>query len=256
MTFQSVRLWNYTSSLTLDSHDKRRACTTVTRQTADVWLLILGSALLVAAFIASAWSDDLFFIYFGAEDSLVETATAIILAICGFVLWWRVSVARHILTRGAIVLGILYGLAYVWAGGEEISWGQRILGFDSPAYFAQNNDQQEFTFHNLVIGEVKLDEVIFGPVLSYVILAYLIVLPGLWPRVAWLQTLVRRMVIPVPRYHHAAFSLAVTVIIPLLDESRRWEVYECIFALLSLAIFLHPANPLTETDERHDLVSG
>lgn len=57
---------------------------------------------------------------------------------------------RTSLPRFALVLGVLYGLAYIWAGGEEISWGQRIIGFESPEYFRENNDQQEFTFHNLV----------------------------------------------------------------------------------------------------------
>ncbi|MCK0149652.1 hypothetical protein MWU54_06435 [Marivita sp. S6314] len=211
-------------------------------------LLSLGAAVLAAAFIASAMSKQLFFTYFGAEDSLIENITAVALVISGLILLRRAINARHAVTRGALALGVVYGLLYIWAGGEEISWGQRIIGFESPAYFQENNDQQEFTFHNLVIGGVKLDELIFGPVLSYIILSYLIVLPVLWPRVTWVQTLTQRMMIPVPRLQHAGFALVVTLIIPLLNESRRWEVYECIFALLSMAIFLYPANPVENRD--------
>lgn len=228
----------------------------MTRQTTDYFVLFLSTALLVAAFVASAMQGDIFFTYFGAEDSPVENATALILAVAGVALWWRALAAKQVISRGAVILGVLYGLAYVWAAGEEISWGQRILGFDSPDYFQNNNDQQEFNFHNMVIGGVKLDELIFGPVLSYIILSYLIVLPLLWPRVDLVKKLVRTMIIPVPRPYHAAFAFAVTVIIPFLDESRRWEVYECIFALLSLAIFLHPANPLTEAERQGELATG
>lgn len=212
----------------------------------DYTLLFLAAAVLAAAFIASGISTATFLTYFGNEDSPIEHATALLLALCGPVLWMRVLPERQNLTRGAVILGVLYGLAYVWAGGEEISWGQRIVGFESPDYFQTNNDQQEFTFHNLVIGDVKLDEVFFGPLLSYIILSYLVVLPLLWPRLRWVQTLVRTMVIPVPRLHHAGFALAVTIAIAFLDQTRRWEVYECVFALLSLAIFLHPANPLPD----------
>ncbi|PWL36448.1 MAG: hypothetical protein DCO97_04410 [Marivita sp. XM-24bin2] len=228
----------------------------VTRQAFDFTLLFLATGVLVAAFIASAMSGDIFFTYFGAEDSLVENATAIVLGICGLALWWRALQAKPFVSRTVVALGVLYGLVYIWAGGEEISWGQRILGFESPEYFQENNDQQEFTFHNLVIGDVKLDELIFGPVLSYIILAYLIVLPLLWPRAAWVQALARKMIIPVPQLYHAAFALGVTLIIPFLDESRRWEVYECIFALLSLAIFLHPANHLPGRTDQRDPMSG
>ena len=214
----------------------------MTRQTIDAIFLFLGAALLVAAFVVSAISRDAFFIYFGAEDSLVENATAIGLACAGIVLWARVLRVRGEITRVALALGLLYGLLYVWVAGEEISWGQRIIGFETPEYFQENNDQNEFSFHNLVVGGVKLDELIFGPVLSYPILTYLIILPLLWPRYGWVQRIVERMVIPVPRKHHALFALVVTLIIPFLGESRRWEVYECIFALLSLGIFLNPAN--------------
>lgn len=220
---------------------------------ADRLILILAGLVLVSAFAVSAMSKEAFFTYFGAEDSLIENMTAVLLGVCGLVLIRRVLKVRNALSQGAVLLGVVYGLAYIWAGGEEISWGQRIIGFESPEFFKENNDQQEFTFHNLVIGDVKLDELIFGPVLSYIILTYLILLPLLWRGMAWVKTLTRRMVIPVPRLHHAAFALVVTLIIPFLGESRRWEVYECIFALLSLAIFLNSANPLAAKTPEPDV---
>ena len=135
----------------------------MTRQTIDTIFLFLGAVLLFAAFVVSAMSREAFFIYFGAEDSLVEDATAIGLACAGVVLLARIWRVRGVVSKMALVLGTLYGLAYIWVAGEEISWGQRILGFESPEYFQNNNDQQEFTFHNLVISGVKLEELIFGP---------------------------------------------------------------------------------------------
>jgi len=33
---------------------------------------------------------------------------------------------------------------------EEISWGQRLLGYRPPVYFLEHNFQQEFNFHNVV----------------------------------------------------------------------------------------------------------
>jgi hypothetical protein len=50
----------------------------------------------------------------------------------------------------------------------------------------------------------------------------------------------------VPGLRREGFALLVLVILPLLGQSPKWEVYECIFALLSLAIFLNPANPLPQ----------
>lgn len=222
---------------------------TTSRKYLDALFLVLGGCVLVASFIAAGLSREIFMAYFGAEDSATENATAVFLVLAGLVLVHRIWSARREVTRAALGLGVLYGLAYIWAGGEEISWGQRIIGFESPEYFRENNDQSEFTMHNLVIGDVKLDELLFGPALSVVILTYLIVLPVLWHKADWVRRITRAMVIPVPRLHHAGFALAVTLIIPLLTYSRRWEVYECIFALLSMAIFLNPANPIGRDKE-------
>ena len=33
--------------------------------------------------------------------------------------------------------------------GEEISWGQRILGFGTPEVLMEINHQQEFNLHNI-----------------------------------------------------------------------------------------------------------
>lgn len=217
---------------------------TQTRTVLDGVFLLAGACVLIAAFIAAGLSREMFMTYFGAEDSFAEDATALFLALAGLVLLHRIWSARTAVSKGALALGVLYGLAYIWAGGEEISWGQRIIGFESPEFFQANNDQSEFTLHNLVIGDVKLDELLFGPALSLVILTYLILLPLLWRKAAWVKRVTNAMAIPVPRLHHAAYALAVTLIIPLLAYSRRWEVYECVFALLSMAIFIHPANPL------------
>ena len=44
---------------------------------------------------------------------------------------------------------LLLALFCFLAFGEEISWGQRILDFQTPAFFSQWNVQKEINFHNL-----------------------------------------------------------------------------------------------------------
>jgi hypothetical protein len=50
---------------------------------------------------------------------------------------------------------ILLGILFVFAGGEEISWGQRIFGFDTPEAWRELNLQSEFNVHNLPIFNAK-----------------------------------------------------------------------------------------------------
>ena len=40
-------------------------------------------------------------------------------------------------------------IASFCAGGEEISWGQRVLGFGTPSHLREMNDQGEVNLHNL-----------------------------------------------------------------------------------------------------------
>ena len=67
----------------------------------------------------------------------------------------------------------LYGVAlfcFIFAM-EEISWGQRLLGYRPPAYFLEHNYQQEFNFHNVVETDYR------KLALTLVVAGYGIVLP-------------------------------------------------------------------------------
>jgi hypothetical protein len=73
-----------------------------------------------------------------------------------------------------------------WVAMEEISWGQRLLGYRPPAYFLEHNYQQELNLHNVVSTDLR------QLALSAVILGYGVALPLALrvPRLgAWLERL-------------------------------------------------------------------
>jgi hypothetical protein len=79
-----------------------------------------------------------------AEDGPYESLTA------GFFLAAAIAFLYAFFRPGKRnIFLLLFALAFVFAAGEEISWGQRIFGFATPAAFAANNAQDEFTIHNL-----------------------------------------------------------------------------------------------------------
>lgn len=59
---------------------------------------------------------------------------------------------------------------------EEISWGQRLLGYRPPAYFLENNAQQELNLHNL--GDNAGGKAFRKLALVCVLVAYGLVLPA------------------------------------------------------------------------------
>jgi hypothetical protein len=71
---------------------------------------------------------------------------------------------------------------------EEVSWGQRLLGFRAPVYFLEHNVQQEFNLHNL------LPSVALGR--RFIVLGYGIALPFLYVPRTTRQVLERLSITP------------------------------------------------------------
>jgi hypothetical protein len=83
------------------------------------------------------------------EDMLVESVQAVLLV--GVVVLAGLLTGRLFRDR-RIVLGgmyLLFTLGAVFLLGEEISWGQRILGLRTPAALEAINAQQEISVHNI-----------------------------------------------------------------------------------------------------------
>jgi tetratricopeptide (TPR) repeat protein len=61
---------------------------------------------------------------------------------------------------------------------EEISWGQRLLGFDTPAFFHKNSYQDEANIHNLLTGPV---DVWTKTALTYAVASGLLIYGDIFP---------------------------------------------------------------------------
>jgi hypothetical protein len=115
-----------------------------------------GIPLLAVGFFLLLALDPQAFNRFGAEDALVETASAALaLGVAGVFAVTALRLRRSPGHRWA-PLGIAATFAGVFflLGMEEISWGQRFLGFGSPEVF-EANLQGEANLHNFATGEVE-----------------------------------------------------------------------------------------------------
>ena len=78
------------------------------------------------------------------EDTLLEPLSAafyLLAAAVFFVMWGKLGF------KNVFVLG--YALLCLFVGGEEISWGQRIIGITTPESLADINVQRESNLHNI-----------------------------------------------------------------------------------------------------------
>ncbi|QYX55783.1 hypothetical protein K1T73_11910 [Roseovarius sp. SCSIO 43702] len=203
-------------------------------------------ALIVVTLVATLgvyfWDREYFHLVYAAEDGLVEYGTALFLLVASVVLLVRASQMRG--RAGALAVGLtcFYALLFFLAAGEEISWGQRIFGWESGEFFKENNKQYETNFHNLMVGDMHLAKTLFGSVLTVVILLYLVGLPLLYPRGGWIARVADRLAVPVPKLKHGIIAIVASLIIAVIDVPRKWEVYELVFSLLVVSIFLMPLN--------------
>lgn len=107
-----------------------------------------GALALVVAYLALLLPhDDV--VELTREDGIFESLGALALfacaAICAVIAW------RGRATSGRLPTLVLSGLVVVFfvGGAEEISWGQRIFGLETPDRLADVNRQEEITLHNI-----------------------------------------------------------------------------------------------------------
>jgi hypothetical protein len=116
--------------------------------------VVLLTSLLAAAWIcgilASAYYAPDRYEALMQEDRPVEWATVILFFAAGIVR------LRHAV-RARRAFDFLVALFCLFVAGEEISWGQRLIGFTPPDAFLERNTQQELNIHNFadVFGRPK-----------------------------------------------------------------------------------------------------
>lgn len=97
------------------------------------------------------------------EDGHLEWASFWAFFAAGFVYLRKAVRPPFRLTDGWFLLALAAFCAFVAL--EEISWGQRIIGYRPPAYFLGANYQQELNIHNIVdtdLRKLALRALIFG----------------------------------------------------------------------------------------------
>lgn len=99
------------------------------------------------------------------EDRLIEWLSVVVFAAAGVA-----QLIRAIRVRRPFDL--LVALFLLFVAGEEMSWGQRLLGLTPPSYFLEHNTQQEMNLHNFgtVFGGPK------GP-FTLVLIGYAVLMP-------------------------------------------------------------------------------
>lgn len=146
---------------------------------ADIpWVLAIGVpvGLVVALIAAPLLGPDRWLRVMMGERGVIELATVLVLiitAMCGILI---LRLHRH-LPRPVPTLMFLATIGAVYFLGEEASWGQHLLGFETPETVRELNEQNEFNLHNMAWGEwfdnvprqaLYVGTIVFGVFLPFV----------------------------------------------------------------------------------------
>lgn len=105
------------------------------------------------------------------EDGMLEYATATCFLVAAAASLWTALRTTGGMRR---LVCAFIGFGFFVVGMEEMSWGQRILGFETPEAMKAINRQEELTLHNVVSGHLINDLIVTT------VLIWLVVSAVLW----------------------------------------------------------------------------
>ncbi|MBI2519356.1 MAG: ribose 5-phosphate isomerase B [Bdellovibrio sp.] len=210
--------------------------------TPEYWILGAVIAAVLFGTILAQYNRTYFETVYTLEDGWLEYggvwALGLLLVLCLKRIkdLWRVRTWTFRL--GLIILALLF----LFGAGEEISWGQRIFGNESPAYFANNNTQGETSFHNLVIGGVKINKLIFGTGLTIGVIFYFLVLPIVYRRKETIRKFVDNFGIPIPKKWHLLAYIIVVLLAYASGSHKKGELMEFAGVWIFFCLYFFPVN--------------
>jgi len=188
------------------------------------------------------------FLHVVREDGWVEYLTTLFLFVGSIIFAVKGVRAIRLKNKKQIFFYVTMFLMFLFGTGEEISWGQRLFGVESSEYFLEKNYQGEINLHNLEVGGVDINILIFSQ-LMFIVLAFYFVFLG---PLAWKSKMIRKLVIdfgvPIPRLHHTIILLVTNIAIPVfIGMKKESELHELALTGILLLVFLNPAKTIRGT---------
>ena len=135
---------------------------------------------------------------------------------------------------------LLLAVVAVFLAGEEISWGQRIIGIATPDVLREHNVQGEIDFHNF--SATAMQSTYF--VLTIALAFYGAVLPLAYRFSSAVRRIVRTFRLPVPSLMLMPLFIAPLVFWAGPDIVRNDEIVELLVALSMLGLAIEQVAPI------------
>ena len=197
-----------------------------------VYLLL--AVLAIGYLILAVWFP-LTYIHFTYEDLYGEWGQTYLFLLAGLFSGWLAT--KPLPYRWFFML---LGIACLYTVLEEISWGQRLLGFESPYLFDQYNLQQETNIHNFLTGPFHTTtKNLIEALMVFFLVAYGVFYPVLvrkqWPIAVWFE---KKGIAPPPAYLWPFFLVAAPLEVGFFHFNEA-EVAELLIGSAVLIFAMH-----------------
>jgi hypothetical protein len=209
----------------------------------ELTILAFMSAATLIGVVMSHSHPDVFRFQYTVEDGLIEWLTVLALISTMVICFYRTWKLRKHAKPLFLIMTFLFGLAFLFGAGEEISWGQRLFNVESPEFFKQYNAQGETNLHNTIINDTKINKLVFGKGIGLLLLFYMAVFIPLYRYRASFKKRVDQFAIPIAtNYQIAAYVITLVIILIGMDHSKKGELLEFSLTWLFLLNFWFPQN--------------
>ena len=195
-------------------------------------LLLAG---IVSSYLILAVWFPLTYIHFTYEDLYGEWGQTYLFLFAGLFSGWLAT--KPLPYRWFF---LFLSIACLYTVLEEISWGQRLLGFESPYVFDQYNLQQETNIHNFLTGPFHTTtKNLVEALLVAILVAYGAIYPILvrkqWPVAVWFE---KKGIAPPPDYLWPFFVVAAPLEVGFFHFNEA-EVAELLIGSAVLILAMH-----------------
>ena len=173
---------------------------------------------------------------------MVEWLTVVGLLAASFLCFYRVIKLFRSKKWIFLLVTFFAGLVLFGGAGEEVSWGQRMFNITPPEYFEKNNTQQEMNFHNLEVGGVKINTLIFSVGLTVFFAIFLLVMPVVYRKNKGIKNWIDSWGIPLPKTYQVISFLLVFALTTLMRNEKSDELFECGIAAMIFLVLYAPLN--------------
>ena len=192
----------------------------------DMLSFVFVFAVVIGGVVTSQIDRLLYEGTYAVEDGLVEWLSVLALSLGSITNFYRAYILKPFRSKRFIIMLTLLGGLFLFGFLEEISYGQRIIGFESPAFFKEHNTQMEFNLHNLKFGEARINKLIFGTFLGICIVIYFLIMPFIYCKKEQVKNFVDGLALPVPKWFHIGAYLLLALLAEFIASEKKGEILE------------------------------